>query len=102
VNTAHDDGGDGFRIKSTSKEEVAYWEGSQGFLFDAAWGNDPPTLYVPSEAIWAEVMPSWLSGRRAEILERLRSHSGHRLVEDIHGHYRNEPQRRRLSDPDMQ
>jgi hypothetical protein len=83
--------GDGFEIEHRWKEEVIYWESEQGFLFDAGWGVNPPVLYIPSVAIWREVMPDWCRERRDEVVARLREHSQHALQEDVHGYYRNSP-----------
>ena len=52
MKAAKDHLGDDFRIEYRWKEEVVYWEGSQGFRFDAGWGADPSVLYVPSAGIW--------------------------------------------------
>jgi hypothetical protein len=89
--------GGGYEIEWVWKEVVNYWEGDHGYSFDAGWGVTPGTLYVPSAAIWAEVMPEWLRERRDEVVGRLRDHSGHDLVEDVHGHYRNRPEDRQLT-----
>jgi hypothetical protein len=89
--------GNGFEISYPWKEQIDYWEGDQGFRFDAAWGVHLGRLMVPSAEIWAEVMPAWLIGRRAEVVQRLAKHSGHEIAEDIHGIYRNDPNHRRLS-----
>jgi hypothetical protein len=88
--------GEGFTIEHRWKEETIYWEESQGFLLDGGWGVDPPVLYVPSAEIWAEVMPPWLRDRRDEVVDRLETFSGHRIVEDVHGYYRNSPDARSL------
>lgn len=42
-------------------------------------------------------MPAWLRDRRDAVLERLRERSEHTLKEDIHGHYRQHPQNRVLT-----
>jgi hypothetical protein len=100
VEAAADYVGDGFRIEYRWKEQVVYWEGRTGFLLDAGWGVDPSVLYVPSDRIWAEVMPDWLRGRRDLVLRRLRDHSAHVLQEDVHGYYRNSPEHRFLTSPE--
>ena len=94
VKAAADVIGDGFRIEYRWKEQVVYWEGSQSFVFEAAWGVDPGILILPTPAIWADVMPEWLQGRRDIVLARLREFSGHTIEEDIHGMYRNHPEGR--------
>lgn len=76
--------GDGFRIEWRWKEQLIYWEDDQGFLFEAGWGVDPPTLYVPVPAVWDLVTPPWLHGRREEVVARLVAHGGH-VLEDDHG-----------------
>jgi hypothetical protein len=70
------DGGS-YRIESRWKEEVVYWEDCRGVVFDAGWGVKPPVLYVPTAAFWDQIVPSWLRGRRDQVIERLREHSGH-------------------------
>jgi hypothetical protein len=85
-----------FRIEPRWKEEVIYWEGGLGYLFDAGWGVDPPVLYVPSAEMWNEVVPDWMQGRRDTIVDRLVANSGHVVEEDVHGYYRNEPEGRVL------
>jgi hypothetical protein len=88
-----------YRIEHRWKEQVIYWEGDRGYLFDAGWGVEPPVLYVPSPAIWTEVMPDWLRERRVEVVRRLELGSSHVLAEDIHGYYRNDPEARQLQAP---
>ena len=63
------------------KEEVVYWEGHHGFVFDGGWGVEPAVTYLPPAADWDAVVPGWLRGRRAEIVERLESR-GDQVVED--------------------
>jgi hypothetical protein len=74
-----------FKVEPRAREIIAYWEGDRAFLFDAGWGVEPPTLYVPSEAIWEQVVPDWLKGRRAEVIDRLARRSGHRIEETEQG-----------------
>jgi hypothetical protein len=52
----------------------------------AGWGVEPAHLYVPSPRIWDLVVPAWLSGRRAEVMDRLVAHSGHLVLDDGVGH----------------
>ncbi|WP_157001051.1 hypothetical protein [Agromyces laixinhei] len=70
-----------FEVEGRWKEEVIYWEGSRGFVFDAGWGVQPLVLYVPSEAEWDSVTAEWMVGRRALIVSRLAERSGHVLRE---------------------
>jgi hypothetical protein len=70
---------DEFRIVFHNREVIAYWEGDRAVLFDAAWGAEPPTLYVPSEEMWDEVVPGWLRGRHDIVVRRLAAKSGHRV-----------------------
>ena len=77
--TAYEDGK--FEIYTQWKEEVCYKEGDQTLSFPAGWGVNPPSLYVPSDRIWDEVMPDWLRGRRAEVAARLAKYSEH-VLED--------------------
>jgi len=63
------------------KEEVVYWEGDRGCIFQAGWGVTPGVTYVPDAASWDEVVPVWLVGRRDEIVTRLRGDSNH-VVEE--------------------
>lgn len=64
------------------KEEVIYWEGDVGYIFDGGWGADPPVTYVPTAGRWDEVVPDWLRGRHAEVVTRLEQEPGHVLEED--------------------
>ena len=89
--------GDGYEIEWVWKEVVIYWEDGHGFTFDAGWGVTPGVLYIPSAAIWVEVMPEWLRERRDEVMDRLRDHSNHDLMEDIHGQYRHHPEARHVT-----
>lgn len=73
-----DDGAE-FRVVTHDREVIAYWEGDRAVLFDAGWGAKPPTLYVPSEEIWDDVVPEWLRGRRELVVGRLAAKSGHRV-----------------------
>src|SRR5687767_10611150 len=66
-----------FHISIRDKEMVTYWEGIQGFTFDAAWGVSPGHRYVPSETEWDAVTPPWLRGRRDDVICRLVAGSGH-------------------------
>ncbi|WP_229939430.1 hypothetical protein [Plantibacter cousiniae (nom. nud.)] len=68
-----------FEVEPRWKEEVVYWEGAEGFVFDAGWGVDPPVLYIPFPEEWDAVTAPWMHGRRDEIVERLRRHSRHRI-----------------------
>jgi hypothetical protein len=70
------DGGS-FRISYEWKEMLTYWEEDHGFVFDCAWGVSPGDVYVPAEDLWDTVVPPWLVGRRAEVMDRLLRHSGH-------------------------
>ena len=75
-----------YEIEPRWKEEVVYWEGAQGYVFDAGWGADPGVLYVPSPAMWDSAVPQWLQGRRDQVLGRLAEHSRHRMEPTNAGH----------------
>lgn len=77
----------GYEIEFRWKEEVLYWEGSRGLLFDGGWGVHPMVTYVPSAAIWDDVVPDWARGRRHEIVLRLIEHGANHRVEetDVYG-----------------
>jgi hypothetical protein len=68
-----------YGVESRWKERLVYIEGDQEFTFDCGWGVTPFVAYVPSAAIWDQVTPSWMRGRRDEIIERLAADGGHRL-----------------------
>ena len=68
-----------YEIEPRWKEEVVYWEGTQGYRLDAGWGVEPGVLYVPSAADWDRVVPPWLRGRRDHVVSRLAEHSRHRI-----------------------
>ena len=94
MKAAKDYVGNGFRIEYRWKEQVVYWEGRRGFLFDGGWGVGPAILYVPSPDVWQDVMPDWLRDRRSVVVQRLERHSKHVLTDDVHGHYRRNPESR--------
>lgn len=71
-----------YTIKSIWKEEVEYREGDAAFRFPAAWGVTPFRLYVPAEVDWDHVTPTWMHGRRAEIVSRLERDSTHDVEVD--------------------
>jgi len=71
-----------YEIEFRWKEEVIYWEGSRGAVFPGAWGVEPLVTIVPDEATWDRVVPSWLRGRREEVLARLRAQPGHVVHEE--------------------
>ncbi len=77
--------GDGYAIEHRWKEEVIYWEGDQGFLFDGGWGSEPLTLYVPDAETRSTVLPDWLRDRRELVLSRL-ADRGDRLEETSQGY----------------
>lgn len=70
-----------FELEARWKEQVFYWEGRHGFLFDAGWGVEPPVLYVPPAGEWDACTPPWMHGRRDVILSRLDGFARHRLAE---------------------
>lgn len=43
-------------------------------------------MYVPSAALWDQVVPPWLLGRRVEVVDRLAQRSK-RVVEDTDDGY---------------
>lgn len=64
------------------KEEIIYWDGERGFVFDGGWGVEPSVTYVPDEERWDQVVPTWLRGRRTEVIDRLRLEPGHIVRDD--------------------
>ena len=68
-----------YEIEPRWREEVVYWEGDKGYVFDADWGADPGVLHVPSPAVWDGAVPQWLIGRRDDVVRRLTEHSRHRI-----------------------
>jgi hypothetical protein len=66
-----------FEIQFRWKEEVIYWEGDRGFVFDSGWGRDPIETYVPDDEYWDRVMPDWLVGRRDVVVARLVASPSH-------------------------
>ncbi len=77
---------DTFRISSEIPEKLVYWEGDDGFVFNSAWGVSPAIAYVPANDVWDAVVPAWMVGRRAEIVERLRKHSHQTIKESERGY----------------
>ena len=84
VKAARDVAGDGFTISYEWKEMLIYWEGGNGVVFDCGWGVEPSVVYVPAEEAWDGLVPNWLVGRRAAVVDRLRRYSAH-IVEDDPG-----------------
>ncbi len=71
-----------YEIEFRWKEQVFYWEGSQGLHLDGGWGVQPLLTYFPSAAKWPEVAPEWALEKRDLILRRLIDHGPeHRVVE---------------------
>jgi hypothetical protein len=75
-----------YSIESRWKELLVYGEDGQEFVFDCGWGVKPPVAHVPSSAIWDQVTPPWMRGRRDEIVSRLEDQGSHRLVETEDGY----------------
>jgi hypothetical protein len=75
-----------YRVEFRWKEEVIYWESDRGFIFDGGWGISPPVTFVPDGQTWDAVVPSWLRGRREEVVARLAAHPGH-VVESTNTGY---------------
>ena len=69
-----------YEIEPRWKEEVVYWERDRGYVLDASWGVEPAVLHVPSAAVWDSVVPTWLRGRRDEVVSRLAERSRHRVA----------------------
>ena len=70
-----------YEVEFYWKEEMVYWEGDRGFVFDGAWGREPISTVVPDPTSW-EHLPEWLRDRRELVLQRLRDCPGHAVVED--------------------
>jgi hypothetical protein len=70
-----------WRVEFRWKELVIYWENGRGCVFDGAWGVDPSITIVPDADTWNAVVPPWLQNRHDELLERLRSVTGHIVKE---------------------
>jgi hypothetical protein len=95
ISAAREFDGGSFRISYEWKEIVVYWEGDQGFEFDAAWGVAPGELYVPDATHWDAVVPQWLVGRRDEVVGRLVQHSAHTVKDTDSGYRSDDPWRLR-------
>lgn len=72
----------GYELEFRWKEEVIYWEGRRGFVFDGGWGTSPVVTFVPDETCWNRVVPDWLQGRRDEIVARLAQDPSHVIESD--------------------
>jgi hypothetical protein len=72
-----------FEIEFRWKELCIYWEGTKGFAFDGGWGVTPIVTYVPDETSWDQVVPEWLVGRRAIVVERLMKNPEHAVRTDL-------------------
>jgi len=83
VRTSQGTGSTGdFEIEFRWKEQVIYWEGSQGCVFPGGWGVDPPVTIVPDAGIWARAVPTWLRGRHDEVVAKLRADARHVVMEE--------------------
>jgi hypothetical protein len=61
-----------FTIREQWKEQMLYIEGENQFAFECGWGITPPDLYIPDAASWDAKTPSWMHGRRDDIVVRMR------------------------------
>jgi hypothetical protein len=57
---------------------VLYNEG--GKTLRLYFSRTKDTIYVPSDAKWKEIMPSWARERKGEIMGRIGKHVGKRLI----------------------
>jgi len=71
-----------FEIEFRWKEQVIYWEGAKGCVFQGAWGVNPLVTIVPDATTWDRVVPPFLLGRHDEVLANLRSDPGHDVREE--------------------
>ena len=71
-----------YEIEFRWKEEVIYWEGDRGFVFDGGWGVSPFETYVSSADIWDAAVPGWFKGRRGVVVDRLKADDGHVVLDD--------------------
>jgi hypothetical protein len=71
-----------FEVEFRWKEQVVYWEGDRGCVFEGGWGVDPVVTVVPDASTWDRVVPEWLRGRRDEVCERLQGQPGHVVQEE--------------------
>ena len=71
--TASARGGDGW-TSLLDWRVITYQEGRQHLSLQVEpMAQGPCRVYVPSESAWQQRAPAWARGRRAEILQRLRS-----------------------------
>ena len=70
-----------FKLYPKWKEELVYEEGENSYAFQCGWGVSPPHVEVPAAQDWDAMMPSFLQGRRDEMLKLLREKSGHVIEE---------------------
>ena len=56
-----------------SADRLTYAEGDQALAFPRVPSERQPVVLVPDATIWDAVLPTWLRGRRAEVVERLTS-----------------------------
>jgi hypothetical protein len=68
-----------FQIEFEYRETCVYWEHDRGCAFMSAWGVRPYVTLVPAADEWDQVVPTWMRGRRREVLARLAQSSTHRL-----------------------
>ena len=51
-----------------------------GRVLELYFDRTKNTIYVPSDAKWNEIMPSWATDRKAEIVSRIKQHVGKRWI----------------------
>jgi hypothetical protein len=82
------------------KEQVIYWEGTRGFVFESAWGVSPYVTAVPHADSWDDAVPRWLKGRRDEVIARLSAEEGHIIRAEAANYPWDDPALREVTRPE--
>jgi hypothetical protein len=58
-------------VKVLAQEILIIRDGEDWMTVPCAWGVDPSRAFLPAPDAWDRVTPSWLRGRRPEVVEAI-------------------------------
>jgi hypothetical protein len=59
----------------------------RGTSSTGGWGATPLVTYLPTADSWDGIVPPWMAGRRAEILDRIRRSASEQVIEETDAGY---------------
>ena len=59
------------KLKVLAREVLLLSDGDDWFRIDCAWGVDPGIAFIPSAKSWDVTVPSWLKGRRQQVVDMI-------------------------------